>query len=71
MSILFGSLLCLTGIFASFGILLVARIQTEIRRDLENSWKMASRAEGIIRDIIFLSGVAAMYFGGNLVIGAI
>lgn len=71
MSMVFGFLLCLTGILTSFGILLIARIQHEIRMGLEENWKTVSRAEGIIRDIIFLSGVAAMYFGGDLLLGAI
>ncbi len=70
MSILLGFLLCLTGILLSFGVLLIARLQREIRMDLEVHWKVASRAESIIRDIIFLSGIAAMYFGGDLILGA-
>ncbi len=70
MSVLLGSLLCLTGIFLTFGVLFIARLQHEIRRDFETNWKTASRAEGIIRDIIFLGGIAAMYFGGDLILGA-
>lgn len=70
MSILLGSLLCLTGILLSFGILLIARIQHEIRMGLEEKWKTASWTESIVRDIIFLGGIAAMYFGGDLILGA-
>ena len=72
MNIVFGFLLCLTGILLSFGVLLIARLQHEIRRiDLEENWTVASRAEGIIRDAIFLGGIAATCFGGNLLLGAI
>ncbi|MFZ1720868.1 MAG: hypothetical protein WAU28_06025 [Candidatus Moraniibacteriota bacterium] len=50
----------------------MARTQHEIRRmALEANRQMVSRTEGIIRDIIFLGGIAATCFGGNLLLGVI
>ncbi len=67
---LFGSLLCLTGILTSFGVLRIARLQYEIRRIGIEKNKAASRTEGIIRDVIFLGGIVLTCFGGDLILGA-
>ncbi len=71
MSVLLGSLLCLTGILTSFGVLLIARLQQEIRMDLETAKKMASRGQSLARDAIFLAGVAATLYGGDLIAGVL
>jgi hypothetical protein len=71
MSIVLGFLLCLTGILLSLGILLIARLQLEIRMDLETAKKVIPRGQSLARDIIFLVGVAAMFYGSDIIAGGL